>query len=324
MPCKNQVINDRKLSLTLPLQDELHFDGHKNYSFDLSYLSGLDVLGDKAAEFLQGQLSCDVREVNQDRMRPGALCNLQGRILALLNVIDWHGFHLILPSDLLEATQTSLTKAAFFSRVELKPNQSFQVFGFYLQNPQDRIPFDAPLPSTQHGVTATEFYCCYQLTDHLYVFLVKSDHVDAFKKSINEQQHRGSLAWHALQLQAGLIELYPNSRGLFLPHRLGLQNTHCLSFNKGCYKGQEIIARTHYRAKLKHDMKLFTIETSALPHSGQKLFDPTSQAEIGELIDYCSIADNTYLLAVSSFFEHKTTVLFEGQDQSYIMHRIAI
>ncbi|MDP3704693.1 MAG: folate-binding protein YgfZ [Legionellaceae bacterium] len=302
-------INDRKLSHRLPIQDELHFDANTNYSFDLSYLSSLDVLGEKAYEFLQGQLSCDVREVNQHHMRPGALCNLQGRILALLDVVNWDGCHLILPNDLLDATQTSLTKAAFFSRVELKPNPSLRVFGFYLQNPQDCIPFNATLPSKTHDMTATDFYCCYQLTDNLYVFLVNSNHTNAFQESMNEQ-HRGSLAWHALTLQAGLIEIYPNSRGLFLPHRLGLQNTDYLSFNKGCYKGQEIIARTHYRAKLKHDMKLFTVEMDSVPHSGQTLLDPETHAELGELIDYAPIADNTYLLAISSLFEHSSTVLF--------------
>ncbi|MDP3561474.1 MAG: folate-binding protein YgfZ [Legionellaceae bacterium] len=315
MPIEH-LINNRQLMSNDTLPNELVFDTNKNYIFELNYLGGLDLQGDKAAEFLQGQLSCDIREVNAQQMRPGAMCNLQGRIIALMDVVEWNGLHLILPKDQLETTQTNLAKAALFSRVTLKPNQSLQLFGFYLQNKEDTIPFDAVLPMNKEEVISTETYCCYQITEQLYLFLT---HENTIKNGFDKAQYRGSLAWHALQLQAGYIEIYPASRGLFLPHRLGLQRTSYLSFNKGCYKGQEIIARTHYRAKLKHSMKLFTIETTDILFSGQKMLDIITKAELGEVIDYCPIGLNQYTIAISSIFEHENTIHLEKQQENCML-----
>ncbi len=317
---KHHVMNDRPLTLLHPLADELQFSAGINYLFDLSYLTGLDIIGEQGVDFLQGQLTCDLRDVDQTHMRPGALCNLQGRIMALMDVVQWQGLHLILPSDLMQATKTLLAKIALFSRVQLQENRSFAVMGLYLQNQQDPLIAELQLPHAPYDVHSTVRDCCYQITEQLFIFLLQVEQVDAFKKQFHPTQQRGSLAWHLLQLQTGRIEIYPNSSGLFLPHRLGLQNTPYLSFHKGCYKGQEIIARTHYRAKIKHSMKLFKLETVAPLYAGQKLFDPTTQSEIGELIDYCPINDRLYQISISSVFDHSLRVQFENQpDESVIL-----
>ena len=315
-------INSRQLTAFSPLTSELVYAPQTNYLFDLSHLAGLHVIGDKAQEFLQGQLSCDLRDVTPQQMRQGALCNLKGRVLALADVINWfeHGFHLIVPADLLLETQTSLAKTAMFSRVSLHPATDYQLLGFYLQNSNDDIPFYCELPNAPYGVVYKDEYCCYCLDKDFYIFLLKTQQAQTLcEQFIKKSQWRGSLAWHALQLQQKRIEIYPQSRGMFLPHRLGLQLSGYLSFNKGCYKGQEIIARTHYRAKLKHEMKLFTIKTDEALQSGQKLFANDGNIDIGELVDYCPLGENTYLIAASVLFEHPTEIRIEGHKEQTLL-----
>jgi len=298
------TVNARQLKTFAPIQDELTLESQKNYLFDLSYLGCIDVIGIRSSEFLQGQLSCDLREVTPDQIRQGAMCNLKGRILALLDVIDWNGLHLVVPSDLLTATQTSLAKTAAFSQVKLALSTTHQLFGFYLQNREDLIPFNAKLPDERLGVVYDEGYCAYHLGAGFYIFLIKSASADTVcSPFIKQNQWRGSLAWHVLQLRQNRLEIYPESRGLFLPHRLGLQLSGYLSFNKGCYKGQEIVARTHYRAKLKHEMKLFTIQSNEPLQSGQRLLNNIDNTEIGELIDFCPLGENSFLIAASVMFD---------------------
>ena len=252
-------------------------------------------MGARASEFLQGQLSCDLREVTQNQMRQGAMCNLKGRVMALLDVIDWQGLHLILPNDLLAATQISLSKTAMFSQVKLAPSTTYQPFGFYLKNREDFIPFEAQLPDEPHHVVQHETYCCYHLGAGFYIFLLDKSDANAITNTfIHRGQWRGSLAWHALQLQQSRIEIYPESRGLFLPHRLRLDLSGYLNFNKGCYKGQEIVARMHYRAKRTHALKQVTLQMNEPPQSGQRLMDDDG-AEIGERIDFCPIGNDRYL-----------------------------
>ena len=317
-------INNRQLSYFSPLAQELVYQPNKNYLFDLSYLAGIHVIGDRAEEFLQGQLSCDLREVNEKQIRQGALCNVKGRVLALLDVLHWnhHGLYLILPSDLSHETQTSLAKTAMFSRVTLQPSTNHQLFGFYLQDPSDTIPFQAELPLNAHDVMQQDSYCCYHLGNNFYVFLVENNASKALcDQFINTSQWRGSLSWHALQLQQKRIDIYPESRGLFLPHRLDLQLSGYISFNKGCYKGQEIIARTHYRAKLKHKMNVFSVHTAEALHSGQKIMSDNGAVEIGELVDYCPLDNDKYLIAASVLFEHPTKVLFKGHQHNVVLER---
>ncbi len=308
------TINSRELSTFAPIQDELILDPQKNYLFDLSYMGCLDIIGARRREFLQGQLSCDLRDVTSEQMRQGAMCNLKGRILALLDVVDWDGLHLIVPHDLLTKTQASLSKTAAFSQVKLIPSSSCQLFGFYLQNKDDLIPFDAVIPSERLGVVHDEGFCAYHLGEGYYIFLVHNEKAQSMSASfINQDQWRGSLTWHALQLRQNRLEIYPSSRELFLPHRLSLQLSGYLSFNKGCYKGQEIVARTHYRAKLKHEMKLFTIELNEPLQSGQRLLACEGDRAVGELIDYCPIDNNHVLIAASVVFDCPSNFRIETQ-----------
>ena len=303
-------INARKFTLLAPLADELNYRVNLNYLFELNYLTGINVCGDNAQAFLQGQLSCDVHEVDINNMRQAALCNLQGKILALMDVIDWHGrgLQLILALDLRGSTQLSLAKPAMLSRVILEHASAYQVFGFYLQNNADLIPFELEPATIIYGTSYNEYCCCYHLGNNFYIILVLNEYVQKLHKKFSEcSQLRGSLAWHELQLRYKNIEIYPLSRAMFLPQRLSL--TRYLSFTKGCYRGQEIIARIHYRSVPKHELKLFIIESELHLCAGQKIFKENRESELGEIVDYCPIGDAKFLIAASMVFDHPLRVV---------------
>ena len=286
------------------IKDDLTISQNKNYVFDLSHLGCINVMGNKACEFLQGQLSCDVRDVTVDAMRQGAMCNVKGRVLALLDVLDWHGFHLILPNDLLEDTQKSLAKTALFSHVRLELSNTYAFLGFYLQNREDLIPFNANLPDEPFAMVYDDRYCCYHLGLGYYIFMMDKSLVkDSIEPFNTLNQMHNSWAWRTLQLYQHRIEIHSSSRGIFLPHRLDLHKQGYLSFDKGCYKGQEIIARMQYRSKPKHEMKLFTFKTEKTLQPGQRLLAKDGDVELGEVVDFSLLDKNTYLLAASVIFD---------------------
>lgn len=308
-------INSRPLTAIDTLNHELSFEPHKNYLFDLSYLSGLQINGDNAHIFLQGQLTCDLKQVTSSQMQQGALCNLKGRVLALVDVLqsDKYGVQLILPSDLIPPTETSLAKTAQFSKVTLKQAQGYQLLGFYLQNPDDLSPINGTLSATPYQVIQDKNYCYYGLGHGFYIFLVDESDLKTLRNPFQARsQWRGSLAWHLLQLKQKRIEIYPESRAAFLPHRLGLQHMGYINFNKGCYKGQEIIARTHYKATLKHELRIFTIQTKAGLKSGQRLLAPDSDQEIGELVDYAPLGNGLYIIAASILIDSDKHARIDG------------
>ncbi|KTD35546.1 glycine cleavage T protein [Legionella moravica] len=310
---QNHTINNRILTTNTI---NCTIEPLKNYFFDLSYLGLIQLDGEKAVDFLQGQLTCDLNAVSDIQMIQGAQCNLKGRILSLMDVINWNGIKLILPQDMIEATAISLNKTAQLSRVTLKECNEFKIAGFYLQNSQDFVPDSDFFPSELYTLSYTSNYCYYHLGDGFYIFIVPQNEFINISELFKERdQYLGSMTWHTLRLMHKQIDIYPESRGLFLPHRLGLHETKYISFNKGCYKGQEIIARTQYRATIKHELKIFIINTDHTIYSGQKLFHFTDEIEIGELIDYSNLGNNRYLIAASMLKEPFVSVRFEGQNK---------
>ncbi len=296
----------------------------QNTLFDLSNLCTLKLLGDNAAEFLQGQISCNVNAVNTTQMQRGAFCNLKGRVLALVDVLRLHEtLHLVLPKSLLEKTEKSLSKTAALSRVTLEHDNTYTILGFYLYNTNKPYPFEGAWPGEKYACLMTENAFAYHLGDGFYILLVKQHALESIKALfMKSHAFKDENAWHALRLAQGDIQIYPESRGLFLPHRLNLHLSGHLNFDKGCYKGQEIIARTHYRAKLKHTLKQFIIEAREPLQPGLRLMDEKNTQEIGELVDACLLKDNQYLIAASVLLEHPDTICFESHHTPTTLHAI--
>lgn len=314
------TLNERVYTIADSLSHDLQFETALPYVFDLAHLGALDISGATAETFLQGQLTCDVTEVNPTQMRPGAMCSLQGRLLSLLDVVAWQGLHLVMPQDMLALCQKSLAKTALFSRVNLSINPHWQFLGLYL--PEHAVKPNLPLvlPAAPWQICQNEHGCAYALSERLWIIILPhSDLKNTYLSQFSEPQIRGSLAWHYLEMQIPRLSIYPNTRELFLPHRLQLHTTPYISFNKGCYKGQEIIARTHYRAKLKHELKLFQITTDEPMFAGQKCYASPQETELGEIVDYCPLDSRQYLLAMSMLLAHPKEVFFEQHARSVML-----
>lgn len=310
------LINNRELTTVNPVDQELMIPPQKNFLFDLSYLSIIDVEGIKATEFLQGQFTSDINLISDIKIGQAAQCNIKGRILALMDIINWNGFKLILPRDLQESTINSLNKYALLSRVTLKANDKYNIFGFYLQNKGDILPASEFFPTTLYAQTYSADFCMYHLGNGFYIILSQGDYGTKLKETfIKNDQFLGSLTWHSLRLAQYQVDIYPESRSIFLPHRLNLHQTPYISFNKGCYKGQEIIARMHYKATLKHQMKIFHIKTGHKIHSGQKILNKVEGTEIGEIIDFSILNEEHYLVAASILKDAGTDIFLEGSSQ---------
>lgn len=292
------LCNNRNYYAYSPLNLELDFKKEKNYLFDLSYLTVLSVEGSNAGSFLQGQLSNNITEVSDTKMCRAALCNLKGRVIALMDVLKLNDFKLVTPSDLKPIIENDLAKPALFSRVKFIEEDNFKIFGLYAPNENDILPVDV-LPD-KYNVVSSINKSIYSIGDNFYILLVKNgDYEKIFTTFDINKQLRGSLAWHFLQIKNQNVSIYPNTSGLFLPHRLNLQLKDFLSFNKGCYKGQEIIARMHYKAKTKYNLKVIE-HTTDLPLDCSKKMEIDGK-EIGEIINYCPISEQgKYLVLLST------------------------
>jgi folate-binding protein YgfZ len=177
------------------------------------------------------------------------------------------------------------------------------------------IPFDWVLPQHAFETSIYPEGIILSLGHQLYLFVVTSPEAERLLATWRELHAlKGSLAWHATCLSQGLFEIYPNTAELFLPHHVNMHLTGQLSFNKGCYKGQEIIARMHYRASIKHTLKVFNLNRNLSIESGMKLMSLDNKRELGVIIDYCPLSTTgDYLITTSFVIEHFNKVLINGE-----------
>jgi len=105
-------------------------------------------------------------------------------------------------------------------------------------------------------------------------------------------------AWLLGQIRAGIGQVMPQTRELFIPQMLNLQAVGGVSFKKGCYTGQEIVARMQYLGKLKRRLYRLSLEADELPEPGTPLFSPSHNSAIGEVVIAAKADQSIELLAV--------------------------
>ena len=213
----------------------------------------LKVSGEDSKKFLQGQLTCDMGSLSAHHGHLGAHCNRQGRVIATFYIYLRDGaYYLHLPSASIPLLQKSLQQYAKFSKVSIEWADrdwvSIGIAGKYSYKPlRHYIGMEPLLPNQQsfhqdlyiHRVPGTvdRFVC----TAHM------ENIIPLWETLI---RHKATLAnesiWSKYDIDHRLAHIRPPTSGLFTPHAIALPEHQGVSFTKGCYTGQEIVARMHY------------------------------------------------------------------------------
>jgi folate-binding protein YgfZ len=258
---------------------------------NLSHLGLVRVSGEGAKKLLQGQLTCDLEEISQTQSRLGAYCTPQGRMLSLFRIFQYgDDYYLQMPAEIVADTIATLKKYAVFFKVNLS-DVSCELTRLSISG----IGAEAAL-TTMFGMLP-------QAVDSAVlagkVLIIKLPGREPHYELIAEAAELTALAataknaentWKYLNISAGLPDLYAATSGKFLPHEINLPALNGVSFNKGCYTGQEIVARMHYRGQLKKHMFHGRISSPATP--GADIYDEAGRA--GIIVDSCQEKDSSY------------------------------
>ena len=220
----------------------------------LEDLTALTVRGADAATFLQGQLSQDVGQLAARGALLAGLHNAQGRCLALLRL-----FHLgsdqilvVLPAEIAPDVRALLARFVLRSKVKIEDaGTAWRVYG--LSGP------DAEAAATTRLHLALDAEGFRQL-------------IVAPRSEPLPQGHAASRAtWRVEDIEAGQPEVLAPTAGEFVAQMLNLDALDAISFEKGCYTGQEIIARAHYRGQVKRRMQLFHTDSPVMLLPGERI-----------------------------------------------------
>ena len=272
---------------------------------DLSDLGWIEVSGRDAGQFLQGQLTNDVRELSDSHAHLSAHCTPKGRMLAIFRVLRLGDtFLLQLPRSLVASTLQRLQFFVLRAQVKLRDiSDEYASFGLMGDQAESLLSPHFDLSSTR-DFWPSEAGILLQIPGPTLRFqlLGPPESMMALWKELEpEANPREGNFWSLLDIRAGLPWIYPETREAWVPQMVNLQRIDGVSFTKGCYTGQEIVARMQYLGKLKRRMYWAEVETDQPVVPGQALHAPSSRSEqaTGRVVSAQQIApDRWELLAV--------------------------
>lgn len=271
---------------------------HSDVMIDLSSQGILSVKNEGAAKLLQGQLTCDIADINALASRLGAHCNPQGRMISLFRICWFHDQYLLLmPSVLLPIAMAALKKYAPFFKADLNDeSQTYKKIGYKGQNLTKSIP---ALPLHINDVATIDDLLVIKVSDSPPRYEILGKKVAAEEKwqqCLAHAQVESENVWKSLDLANSIPSLYPETSEKFLPHDINLPALEGVSFKKGCYTGQEIIARMHYKGKLKNRLFLVSTETTLPIERGGIIY--RGKDSCGSIVDYCQVSYTQYELLI--------------------------
>lgn len=222
----------------------------------LASLDGLAVLrvaGADADAFLQGQLSNDIQALSPERAQLSSYNSPKGRVLAVLHVFRHERtICLLMPRTLLEPVSRRLRMYVLRARVELAES-SLTGLGLWGGAAAGRLgEAGLPAPEAAHGCAAHEAGCVIRWPGETprFALFAPPERLQTWRAALTAGcRAAGFDDWRREDILAGLPSVHPETQDRFVAQMLNLDSLGAISFRKGCYTGQEVIARTHYLGK---------------------------------------------------------------------------
>lgn len=274
---------------------------------DLSHLGLIRVSGEDARDFLQGQFTNDIREVSSCHYQLSSYCTPKGRMLANFLLFERDGnIYLQLPEDTLPVVIKRLPMFVLMSKVSIEDVSDQLVrIGLVGDCAQSLLNGQFPsLPESAGEVLEANGTTLLRLPGaepRFELLAAPEDMIKLWGRLSETASQVGADYWALLDIRAGIPTIYGATTEAFVPQMTNMQAINGVSFTKGCYTGQEVVARMKYLGKLKRRMYLASVDSDMPPQKGQELFSTGSESGqgAGKIVDARPSPDGGYeLLAV--------------------------
>lgn len=280
----------------------------------LIHLGVLECDGPDAARFLQGQTSANVDHANGVFAPLTTFCTPKGRMLAnaeLLKVTDTR-YWLLMDSSLVAPLATQLGKYAPFYKITLRQRDDLVVTGvigepaslenmtelprldWHMTQQDDVVVIRHPGRRTRHVLIAAD-------TRAVSLWAALSDDAEMV----------GNARWQRADIDAGLAWLTTDHSDAFLPQMINWEALGGISFRKGCYTGQEVVARAHFRGQVKKRLQVATLDSGDTPAIGDQIHDAEGK-RVGEIFQAQTSDDGSSyaVLAIINISQDEESQLF--------------
>ena len=286
----------------------------------LSHLGLIHVSGRDAEAFLQGQLTCDMKKLTEKLSSPAAYCSPKGRAIGSFQVIKRksNDFFLTLSIELVEKVAKRLKMFVMRSDVSIdNVTATYSILGLTIQNKENiKLPRNLSVPREEENSSSNDSSITVRVSENPTRFMIiYEDH----KEEQNGLAY-DSNSWILQDIKSGLPLITQATSEEYIPQMFNLDLLGGISFKKGCYSGQEIIARMHYLGKLKQRTFLVTTQSKELPEPNTAIFN--GEKKVGSVLLSARDKDNSVkMLIVMQISHEKTALNIENNMGSAIIFR---
>jgi folate-binding protein YgfZ len=260
----------------------------------------INLQGEQSQEYLQGKLTCDMNKLDDNHYLAGAHCDAKGKMWAIIKTFSLADSFFVTGDEAeVEACRAQLQKYGVFAKTTIS-DVSEQWFTLGLGGQQAaswiqsrwQVEFKGNAADIPHGKIL-------QLRSERFLLVVNNEEAQALLAELEGQVYQYPL-WSMLDIQAGVAHLSEQSISQYVPQMLNLQCLDAISFDKGCYAGQEMVARMKYLGKNKRATFILSGNATELPNQGQELqlAAEDNWRRSGALINVAGTAEKFYALAV--------------------------
>jgi len=283
---------------------------------DLSMLGILKISGADKQSFLQGQLTGDTRDINSEKAQFSSYCTPKGRMLANMRIAEQgDNWLIVLPLSRLASIQKRLQMFVMRSDVTIEDASSdFACIGIS-GDCTEQITTDNTIPKALNDAANIESGLLIKVDESpRFLLIATTEQATAAWQSLNIEAVDSS-AWRLADIRAAIPTVYEETVEAFIPQMTNMQLLSGVSFTKGCYTGQEVVARMQYLGKLKRRMYPVSFSSDQDFSRGADIFSAESQSGqgAGKLVDVVKTSGNQYeALAVVEIASHEAGNLHVG------------
>ncbi|MGA9852351.1 MAG: folate-binding protein [Gammaproteobacteria bacterium] len=272
---------------------------------DLSHEGLITATGSDARLFLQGQLSTDMLALTPALSQFSSWSSAKGRIVTLLRLFEYNdAIYVSLPQTLTASVLKRLSMHVLRAQVKLADaGDNMARFGLAGKTAPDLLAasgFSAPRET--NAILVKDGVCIIRLHGNTPRFAVhaKPEKLAPLWKSLTGKgvQPAGTDTWTLLRIQTGEPVVHPETSEHFVAQMLGLEKLGAINFKKGCYTGQEVIARAHYRGAVKRHLRRAHCATAILILPGAPIHTRGTEQAVAEVVDACGDASAIWQMLI--------------------------
>ena len=264
----------------------------------------LNVSGTDADNFLQGQLTQDISCLLEESALPAAWCTPKGRVVATMKLIrSGDGIDLLLPGAIATTFLQRISIYKLRADVQLEIRTHWQGIAINSAANLQRL--------ADHGLLPDGSRNSWRAGDQQLAVCISTDPVvvEVFApaeilQALGIEESLDESAWRSTLISTGAVRISADNSEKYTPHMLSLDLAGAVSFEKGCYTGQEIVARTEHRGKSRRRLARYECESNV--KTGDELFD--GDRAVGAVVN----ASGQDILAVTPTDTHDKSLTING------------